>query len=65
MFHSMRIPLFSLILLADCHVSSTILLLIHSILHHFISGHAKIIDKFLSDPRANYNDAVVKDKIFF
>jgi hypothetical protein len=39
--------------------------LTHSILHHFISGHAKIIDKFLSDPRANYNDTVTRDKIKF
>jgi hypothetical protein len=39
--------------------------LTHSILHHFISGHAKIIDKFLSDPRANYNDTVVRYKIVF
>jgi hypothetical protein len=44
---------------------TTILFLTHSILHHFISGHAKIIDKFLSDPWANYNDTVVKDKYYF
>ncbi len=41
------------------------MLLTHSIFQHFISAHAKIIDKFLSDPRANYNDTVVRDKILF
>jgi hypothetical protein len=31
----------------------------------FLSGHAKIIDKFLSDTRATYPDTVVRDKICF
>ena len=31
----------------------------------FLSGHAKIIDKFLSDTRATYHDTVVRDKIRF
>jgi hypothetical protein len=31
----------------------------------FTLGHAKIMDKFLSDPRATYNDTVVRDHIIF
>ena len=30
-----------------------------------ILGHAKIIDKFLSDPRASYHETVVRDEIVF
>jgi hypothetical protein len=30
-----------------------------------LSGHAKIIDKFLSDARATYHDTVVRHKICF
>jgi hypothetical protein len=33
--------------------------------HYFISGHAKIIDKYLSDCRATYHDTVIRDKIVF
>jgi len=42
-----------------------ILLLILFTSFLFILGHAKIIDKFLSDPRASYNDTVVRDGIIF
>jgi hypothetical protein len=41
------------------------MLLTHLILQHFILGHARTIDKFLSDPKATYYDIVIKDKILF
>ncbi len=43
------------------HLRITIILFFHS----FISGHAKIIDKYLSDCRATYHDTVLRDKIVF
>ena len=45
---------------------------LHTFLHKCVSfllfpcvGHAKLIDKFLSDPRATYHDTVVKGNIIF
>jgi hypothetical protein len=45
---------------------------LHTFLHKCVSfflfpcvGHAKLIDKFLSDTRATYHDTVVKDNIIF
>ncbi len=45
---------------------------LHTFLHKCVSfllfpcvGHAKLIDKFLSDPRATYHDTVVKDNTIF
>ncbi len=32
---------------------------------YMVAGHAKIIDTYLSDPRATYHDTVVRDKIVF
>ncbi len=53
------------------NVNSIILLLIifvnifsHLSLLAFV-GHAKIIDKYLSNPLATYHDTVCKDKILF
>jgi hypothetical protein len=33
-------------------------------LFHYV-GHAKLIDKFLSDQRATYHDTALKDSIIF
>jgi hypothetical protein len=35
------------------------------LLPFFDAGHAKVKDKFLSDPRDTYCDTVLKDKILF
>ncbi len=39
--------------------------LTHFLFSYIVAGHAKIIDTYLSDPRAGYHDTVVKDKIVF
>jgi hypothetical protein len=41
------------------------LLLTTCLSSHSVSGHAKIVDKFLSDSRCTYHDTVVRDKIVF
>ena len=46
-------------------VFSHLIISITLFFHGLISGHAKIIDKYLSDCRATYHDTVVRDKIVF
>ncbi len=50
-----------LIVLAVCYIISTIMSLIHFSLHHFISGHAKMVDKFFRTLGRPYYDTVIKD----
>jgi len=39
--------------------------LLHFLFSYIVAGHAKLIDTYLSNPRAGYHDTVVKDKIVF